>query len=160
MPRLLPMRSQIPSSPLLVGGKSWLVRRKKLQRRIADKMHYSRTGGATMRMPPANFSSLGLARLFGAANPDGEPQPPPHAARSKTAIIVGAVCGVVGLALLVALGGYAASRWRKARIRPEPEQPPQTRTPPESEQPPHEIAGKDLGGDVREGAVEQVELHA
>ena len=120
-------------------------------------MHYSRTGGATMRMPPDNFSSIGLARLFG-ADPDDEPTTPPHgdpgnepktpppAAHSETAIIVGAVCGVVGLALLVALGGYAASWWRKTRIH--------------HEQQPHEIQGKDVGGDVRGGAVERVELPA
>ena len=159
MPRLLPMRSRTPSSPLLVGGKSWLVRRNKLPRRIADKMHYSRTGGATMRMPPANFSSIGLARLFGAdpggdpvgdpgANPDDKPTTPPHAAHSDTAIIVGAVCSVVGLGLLVALGGYAASRWRKTRIHPE------------SEQPPHEIDGQDVGRNVRGGAIRRAELQA
>ena len=145
------MRSQTSSSPLLVGGKSWLARRNKSPSRIADNMHYSRTGGATMRMPPANFSSIGLARLFG-ADPDDEPKTPPrtppHAAHSETAIIVGAVCGVLGLALLVASGGYAASWWRKTRIHPE------------SEQPTHEIHRRDVGGDVGGGAVEPAELQA
>ncbi len=100
-----------------------------------------------MRMPPANFSSTGLARLFGAV-PADEPKTLPHAAHSETAIIVGAVCGIVGLALLVALGGYVASWWRKTRIHPE------------SELQPHEFQGDDVAGDVRGGAVERVELQA
>ncbi len=105
-----------------------------------------------MRMPPANFSSIGLARLFG-ADPDDEPKTPPHATpphaqHSKTAIIAGSVSGVVGLALLVALIWYAATRLRKTRIHPE------------SEQPHYEILGKQVGGDVRREAVEGVELQA
>ena len=122
------------------------------------KMHYSRTGGATMRMPPANFSSAGLARLF-SADPDDkpesppdvphdEPETPPHAPHSETAIVVGAVCGIVILALLVALRGYAASWWGgKARNHPE------------TEQPSHEIQGVNLGGHVWGGFMEPVELH-
>ena len=157
------MKSQTASSPLLVGSKSWLERRNKLRRQIADKMHSSRTGGATMRMPPTNFSSIGLARLFGAVPddepktppedepktpPDDQPKTPPHATHSETAIIVGAVSGVVGLALLLALGGYTASWWRKNRIHPE------------FEQPHYEIQGKEIGRDVRGGAVERVDLQA
>ena len=122
-------------------------------------MHYSRTGGATMRKPPANFSSVGLARLFG-ADPDyepetpphvahDEPETPPHAPHSETAIVVGAVCGVVILALLVALAGYAASWWGG-----------KTRNHPESELPSHEIQGVNLGGHVRGRVVEPVELQA
>ncbi len=112
-----------------------------------------------MRMPPANFSSIGLARLFGTVPADEPKSPPhgdpgdgpkslPHAAHSVTAIIVGAVCGIVGLALLVASGWYAASWRRKTRILPE------------SGQQPHENQGNDLAGDVRGGAVERVELQA
>ena len=151
------MKSQTPSSPLLVEGKLWPTRRNKLPRRIAKKIHHSRTGGATMKMPSTNFSSIGLARLFG-ADADNEPKTAPHAAysepkvnppqaaHSETAIIVAAVCAVVGLALLVALGWYAASWWRKTRIHPE------------SEQPHHEMQARDIGGGVRGEAVEPVEL--
>ena len=110
-------------------------------------MHYSRTGGATMRMPPNNFSSIGLARLFG-ADPDDEPKTSPHAAHSETSVIVGAVFGVVGLALLIALGGCAASWWRKTRFHPE------------SEHQPHEIHGRDVGGNGRGRAVERFESQA
>ena len=156
------MKSQTPSSPLLVEGKSWLARRNKSPRRIAKKIHHSRTGGATMKMPPTNFSSIGLARLF-VADADDEPKTPPlktpppkipppktppHAAHSETAIIVGAVCGVVGLVLLVVLGEYAASWWRKTRIHPG------------SEQPPHEMQGRDVGGSVRREVVKWSELQA
>lgn len=133
------------------------------------KTHYSRTGGATMRMPPANFSSVGLARLF-SADPDDEPESPPdvphdepetppdvphdepetppHAPHGETAIVVGAVCGVVILALLVALRRYAASWWGS-----------KTRNHPETEQPPHEIQGVSLGGHVWGRVMDPVELH-
>lgn len=107
-----------------------------------------------MRSPAGNFSSIGLARLFGAdpayeprtPPPTYEPRTPPHAAHSETAIIVGAVCGVAGLALVVALGGYAASWWRKSRIHPG------------YEQSLHKILERDIDGNVRGGAVGGVEL--
>ncbi len=124
-----------------------------------------------MKMPPANFSSVGLARLFGAVPddapktppddqpkvppndqpkipPDDQPKALPHATHSETAIIVGAVSGVVGLALLLVLGRYKVSWWRKTRIHPE------------SEQPHYEIQGKEIGRDIRGEAVECVDLQA
>lgn len=96
-----------------------------------------------MKMPPANFSSAGLARLFG-AGPDDKPETPPHAAHSETVVILGVLCGLVSVALLVAVGWYAATRIHH-----------------ESEQQHHEIPGVNAGGHVRGGAVEPpVELQA
>lgn len=111
-----------------------------------------------MRVLPANFSSVGLARLF-STDPDDEPESPPdvphdeperrpHAPHSETAIVVGAVCGVVILALLVAWRGYAASWWGG-----------KTRNHPETEQPVHEIQGVNVGGHVWGRVMEPVELH-
>ena len=75
-------------------------------------MDYSQTGGATMKMPPSNFSQSGLASIFG-IDLDVDTKAPTTTSRKKTAIIAGTVCGVVGLAALVVLGCYMAWRWRK-----------------------------------------------
>ena len=115
-----------------------------LPRRISDQMQYSRTGGATIRRPTGNFSSTGLARLFG-ADPEDAPRTSPHVAHSETSIIIGAVCGVGGLALVVALGWYAASWWRTTRIHPR-------------DHPPHEFVERGIGGNVPGGTVAPVEL--
>lgn len=78
----------------------------------------SRIGGATLRMPPSNFSQNGLARLFG-FDLDENIQAPSNPAHRRTAIIAGTVCGVAGLAILAALGAYAAYWWRKKHTHPE-----------------------------------------
>ena len=79
---------------------------------IADAMDNSRMGGATMKMPPSSFSQRGLASMFG-IELDDDTNSPPIAARKRTGIVAGTVCGIVGLAVLVLLGGYMAWRWRK-----------------------------------------------
>ncbi len=71
-----------------------------------------------MKMPPSNFSQNGLARLFG-LDLDTDTEAPSRTAHERTAIIAGTVCGVVGLAILVALGGYGAWRWRKSHTHQE-----------------------------------------
>lgn len=103
-------------------------------------MDHSRIGGATTKMPPSNFSQNGLALIFG-LNLDDNTEAPSNTAHKKTAIIAGTVCGVVGLASLVALGGYAAWRWRKAHKHPE-----------------EQVYEKDVRSDVHGGVVEQVQL--
>ena len=79
-------------------------------------MGYSRTGGATMKMPPSNFSQSGLASIFGIAL-DVDTKAPTTTSRKRTAIIAGTVCGGVGLIAMVVLGGYMAWRWRKKHAR-------------------------------------------
>lgn len=91
-------------------------------------------------MPPSNFSQTGLARLFGFDFHE-DTGICSNKAHKRTAIISGTVCGIVGLAIVVALGGYAAWRWRKAQIPPE--------------EPVHE---KDVRSDVHGRVVEPVEL--
>lgn len=158
------MRFQTYSSPPLGEGKSWLAGAEQITTSDGwlTKCEYSRTGGAMMKMPPANFSSAGLARLFG-AGPDDKPETPPHAAHSETVVILGVLCGLVSVALLVAVGWYAATR-----IHHESEQQHHeiqgvnlTRIHHLSEQPHHDIPGVNAGGHVRGGAVEPpVELQA
>ena len=93
-------------------------------------------------MPPSNFSQNGLARLFG-LDLDTDTEPSSHTAQRRTAIIAGPVCGVVGLAILVALGGSGAWRWRKSHTH--------------QEEPVYE---KDVYPDVHGGVVEQVQLQS
>ena len=69
-------------------------------------------GAATMTMPPSNFTQSGLARIFG-IDLDESTKAPSNTAKKRTAIIAGTVCGVVGLLLLVALGGYTVGKWSK-----------------------------------------------
>ena len=75
-------------------------------------MDHSRMGGATMKMPPSSFSQRGLASMFG-IELDDDTNDSPIAARKRTAVVAGTVCGIVGLAAFVVLGGYMAWRWRK-----------------------------------------------
>ena len=75
-------------------------------------MNYSRTGGATMRMPPSNFSQNGLASIFG-IDLDADTTSCAITSRKRTAIIAATVCGGVGLLALIVLGGCMAWRWRK-----------------------------------------------
>lgn len=107
----------------------------------ADLMYYSRIGGATLKMPPSNFSQTGLARLFG-FDLDENIQAPSNPAHRRTVIIAGTVCGVVGLAILVALGAYAACWLRKKHAH--------------LEEPP--VFEKDVYSDVHGRVVELVEL--
>ena len=100
----------------------------------------SRAGGATMKMPPSNFSQNGLARVFG-FDFDDKPEAPRNTAHKRTAIIAGTVCGVVGLAILVALGGYGVWRWRKMRAHPE-----------------EQVFEKDVRSDVHGGVVDRTAL--
>ena len=95
-----------------------------------------------MKMPPSNFSQNGLARLFG-LDLDTDTEAPSHTAHKRTAIIAGTVCGVVGLAILVALGGYGTWRWRKSHTY--------------QEKPVYE---KDVYSDVHGGVVEGVQLQS
>lgn len=98
---------------------------------------HSRIGGATLKMPPSNFSSSGLARIFG-IDLDDDIKAHPNGAHKKTAIIASTVCGVVGLALLVVLGGYAARKWRKKHTHPE-----------------DPVYEKDVHPDARDGIIDQ-----
>ena len=75
-------------------------------------MDYSRTGGATMKMPPSNFSQSGLASIFG-IDLDADIKAPSMSSRKNIAIIAGPVCGGVVLVTLVGVGVYMAWRWRK-----------------------------------------------
>ena len=111
-------------------------------------MNCSRMGGATVKMPPSNFSQRGLASIFGInlddgtmANQGNGTKAPSNTAHNKTAIIAGTVCGVVGLAILILLGGFAAWQWRKKHTHPE-----------------DLVYEKDVLPDVHEGVIEQVEL--
>lgn len=70
-----------------------------------------------MKVLWSNFSDDGLARIFG-VDLDAT-RAPAHTAHKRNAIIAGTVCGVVGLALLVALAAYAAWNWRKTHTHPE-----------------------------------------
>ena len=79
-------------------------------------MEYSRTGGATMKIPLSNFSQSSLASIFG-IDLDVDTQAPSIASRKRTAIIAGTVCGGVGLVALVVLGFYLAWSWRKKHAR-------------------------------------------
>ncbi|KAL9070535.1 MAG: hypothetical protein Q9161_004832 [Pseudevernia consocians] len=99
----------------------------------------SRIGGATAKMPPSNFSQNGLARLFG-VDLDNKTEAPSNTAHKRTAIIAGTVCGVVGLAIVVALVYYAAWRWRKSHKHPE-----------------EQVYEKDVCPDVHGGAVENIQ---
>ena len=90
-------------------------------------------------MPPSNFSQNGLARLFG-LDLDNETEAPSNTAHKRTAIIAGTVCGVVGLAIVVALVCYAAWRWRKSHKHPE-----------------EQVYEKDVCPDAHGGAVENVQ---
>ena len=110
-PPLLHMRSLTASSPLLVGSKSSLIGRKSYPSN-ADATDHSRIGGATMKMPSSNFSQNGLARIFG-VDPTDDIEAPSTTVHRKIAIIAGTVCSVVGLAIIIALGGYVAWRWQK-----------------------------------------------
>ena len=101
-------------------------------------MDYSRTGGATMRMPASNFSQSGLASMFG-IDLDADTKAPRIPCRKKIAIIASTVCGIVGLAVVVVLGGYMAWRWRKVNAHIE-----------------DPIFEKDVHPDVHEGVVEQI----
>lgn len=94
-----------------------------------------------MKMPPSNFSQIGLARVFG-FDTDDSTEIPSSAAHSKTAIIAGTVCGITGLAM-VALGFYGFRLWRKRTAHPEEQW--------------HE---KDVVSDVHRVIVEPVELQA
>ena len=111
------MRSLTLSSLLLVGGKSSLVGRTGYPSN-ADATNHSRIGGATMKMPSFNFSQNGLARIFGIDAVD-DTEAPSSTTHKKTAIIAGTVCSIVGLAIIVALGGYMAWRWHKPHTDPE-----------------------------------------
>ena len=75
-------------------------------------MDYSRTGGATMRMPPSNFSQNGLASIFG-IDLDTDTKSCAITSRKRTAIIAATVCGGVGLVALIVSGGCMAWRSRK-----------------------------------------------
>ena len=103
-----------------------------------------------MKMPPSNFSQRGLASIFGInldddtkANQDNDSEAHSKMAHKKTAIIAGTVCGVVGLAILILLGGYAAWQWRKKHTHPE-----------------DPVYEKDAFPDVYEGVIEPVELQS
>ena len=99
-------------------------------------MDYSRMGGATMKMPPSNFSQRGLARIFG-IDLDAGTKAPSMSSRKRTAFIAGTVCGGVFLVALVALGVYMAWRWRKKHAHVD-----------------DPVYEKDVRPDVREGVVE------
>ena len=103
-------------------------------------MDYSRTGGATMRVPASNFSQSGLANMFG-IDLGADTKPPPVPCRKKIALVAGTVCGIVGLAIFVVLGGYMAWRWRKVNVHLE-----------------DPIFEKDVHPDVHEGVVEQIQV--
>ena len=115
-------------------------------------MDYSRTGGATMKMPPSNFSQSGLASIFG-IDLDADTKAPSMSSRKKIAIIAiiaGTVCGGVVLVALVVLGVYMAWRWRKKHAHVE-----------------DPVYEKDVQPDihvghldVHEGAVERVEARS
>ena len=83
----------------------------------ADATNHSRTGGATMRMPAANFSQNGLASIFG-IRIDDDTKPPTNEAHKRTAIIAGTICGIVVVAVLVGLGWYVVRK--KKSITDEP----------------------------------------
>lgn len=105
-------------------------------------MDHSRIGGATVTMPPSNFSQSGLARIFG-IDLDDNTKAPSNPAHRRTAIIAGTVCGAVGLAILVAMGACAAGWWRKKHTHPE-----------------ERVHEKDVFSDVHGGVVERIELSA
>lgn len=65
-----------------------------------------------MKMPQFNFTQSGLAQIFG-IDLDDNTKAPFNTANKRTAIIAGTICGAVGLAIFVALGVYAAWKWRK-----------------------------------------------
>lgn len=65
-----------------------------------------------MKMPQSNFSQSGLASIFG-IDLEVDAKAPTTKSRKRTAILAGTVCGIVGLAVFVVLGGYMALRWRK-----------------------------------------------
>ena len=115
-------------------------------------------GGATVKMPPSNFSQRGLASIFGInldddtkvnpnndtkANQGNVAKAPSRTTHNKTTIIAGTVCGIVGLAILVLLGGYAARQWRKKHTHPE-----------------DPLYEKDVFPDAHEGVIEPVELQS
>lgn len=99
-------------------------------------------------MPPSNFSQRGLASIFGInldddtnSNQDHDNKAHSKTPQNKTAIIAGTVCGVVGLAILILLGGFVAWQWRKKHTHPE-----------------DLVYEKDVLPDVHEGVIELVEL--
>lgn len=102
----------------------------------------SRIGGATVTMPPSNFSQSGLARIFG-IDLDDNTKASSNPAHKRTAIIAGTVCGAVGLAILVVMGACAARWWRKKHTHPE-----------------ERVHEKDVFSDVHGGVVERIELQA
>lgn len=92
-----------------------------------------------MKMPPSNFSQDGLARLFSYGpngnietsqdnktqpSPDKKIQAPPHTAHKQTAIIAGTIGGIVGLAIIVALGWYVLPDVLRDVLRPRKKPPP------------------------------------
>ncbi|CAD6584293.1 MAG: hypothetical protein ASARMPRED_001726 [Alectoria sarmentosa] len=86
--------------------------------RVISAIGGNRMGGATMKMPSSNFSQNGLARIFG-VDPTDDTEAPSTTVHRKIAIIAGTVCSVVGLAIIIALGGYVAWRWQKPHADPE-----------------------------------------